>query len=170
MRLVFAVAFLLLVAMPTESQQGFNLSRDGNGMLEACTHLLNGFDSPTLETTGSMVEYSHNTFKQGWCASHIQTMREMVVYDQLQVAKTVAVLSGEKDPSVEELKAMVSGSAELTCIPDEVKIEQLTRVLVKWLRDNPARLHEPASILTVEAFHAGFACHETKSPVKQSPN
>jgi hypothetical protein len=51
----------------------------------------------------------------------------------------------------------------MTCIPNEVNQVQMARILVKWLRDHPERLHETDAFLTVDAFHNAFPCQaETK--------
>src|SRR5579859_6570210 len=75
------------------------LPRDGNGLLEFCGHVVDALDSPNSQlgpvgqgaVAGSIV-YAHNMFKEGWCMGHLQTMREMIVFWQVQVAKTVAIL------------------------------------------------------------------------------
>jgi hypothetical protein len=55
--------------------------------------------------------------------------------------------------------------AEMTCIPSEVNQAQLARILVKWLRDHPERLHEQDFLLTFNALHEAFPCQaEAKRP------
>ncbi|MDO6825611.1 Rap1a/Tai family immunity protein [Marinobacter sp. 1_MG-2023] len=44
------------------------------------------------------------------------------------------------------------------CIPQEVAFGQKVRVLVKYLRDNPATLHEPQVLLVIKAFRESFPC------------
>jgi hypothetical protein len=97
-------------------------------------------------------------YEQGWCAAHLQTIREMIVFWQIQVVKTVAILNGDTNPSAAELNQVVSKTSDMTCIPNEVNLPQMARVLVKWLRDHPERLHEPISILSMDAFHGAFPC------------
>lgn len=45
-----------------------------------------------------------------------------------------------------------------SCMPDAVTAFQATLVVRKWLQDNPARLHESASVLIPEAFAAAWPC------------
>jgi hypothetical protein len=164
MRLTVVIAFVFLVASPVHGQG--KIPKDGNDMLEFCGHVVDALNNPASQV-GSSVEYAQNTFKQGWCAGHLQSMREMIVYWQIQVAKTIAILSGDQNPSVDSLNQLVSTNPSMTCIPTEVNMAQMARILVKWLRDHPERLHEPVSILTVDAFHDAFACHaEPKKPTK----
>jgi hypothetical protein len=164
MRLTLVIVFVFLAASPVQAQD--KIPKDGNDMLEFCSHVVDALDNPASQT-GSSIEYAHNTFKQGWCAGHLQTIREMIVFWQIQVAKTVAILSGDQNPSVDTLTQTVSATPDMTCIPDEVNMAQMARILVKWLRDHPERLHERVSILTLDAFHYSFACHaEPKKPTK----
>jgi hypothetical protein len=44
------------------------------------------------------------------------------------------------------------------CIPEKVPPLQLARVVVKWLREHPEKLHEPISGLVTDAINAGFPC------------
>ena len=59
-----------------------------------------------------------------------------------------------------------------TCIPDEASIGQLARVLVKWLREHPERLHELKSFLVIEALRDNFPCaisKEVSKPAAEKP-
>ncbi len=164
MRPMLILAFVFLVAAPLHAQD--KIPKDGNDMLEFCSHVVDALDNPASQV-GSSVEYARNTFKQGWCAGHLQTIREMIIFWQVQVAKTVTIMSGDQNPSSDALKKTISTTPDMTCIPDEVNMAQMARILVKWLRDHPERLHERVSILTLDAFHDAFACHaDTKKPPK----
>ena len=41
-------------------------------------------------------------------------------------------------------------------IPDGVSVAQIARVLVKWLREHPERLHETKNLLVMDALNDGF--------------
>lgn len=60
-------------------------------------------------------------------------------------------------PNVEALKRNAP-----YCIPEKVSNEQLVRVVVKWLSDNPARLHEDADFHVFFAFSKAFPCRDAK--------
>lgn len=45
-----------------------------------------------------------------------------------------------------------------TCFPEKAPILQLARVLVKWLREHPARLHESVYGLANDASKEAFPC------------
>jgi hypothetical protein len=44
------------------------------------------------------------------------------------------------------------------CSPDNIHALQLARVAIKYMEDNPARLHEPFSSLAIEAFRKAWPC------------
>ena len=46
----------------------------------------------------------------------------------------------------------------IACFPDKAPTGELARVLVKWLRYHPERLHEGKSFLAIEAFRSAFSC------------
>ena len=48
------------------------------------------------------------------------------------------------------------------CIPDGVSSDQLVRVVIKYLEDHPAELHEQELVLTVLAFREAFPCPEAE--------
>jgi Rap1a immunity proteins len=144
------------------AQESFEFPKNGSGVLEFCTAALNAADSPSP----SSHPFLEGT-KAGWCAGHLQTMRFMIVFWQIQVANTIALSAGVENSSGEELKNVMTTSSDNTCIPDEVDSLQMTRVLVKWLRDHPERLHENPDLLTLDAFHDAFPCH---APAAKKPN
>lgn len=46
----------------------------------------------------------------------------------------------------------------LWCLPGEVSTEQTIRVVVKYLKENPADLHRPAVALVAVALASAFPC------------
>jgi len=46
------------------------------------------------------------------------------------------------------------------CPPSNASAGQAVRVVVKYLRDNPERLHMPASVLVTDAIRSSFPCKE----------
>jgi len=52
--------------------------------------------------------------------------------------------------------------ARYFCFPHGVTPDQAVRVVVKWLGDHPARLHEDAIKLIVDALKENFPCHKDR--------
>jgi hypothetical protein len=59
-----------------------------------------------------------------------------------------------------QIESAVRGEIAPTffCIPRAVNAEQQMRVVIQWLRANPAKHHEPAAILLGFAFRDAFPC------------
>ena len=54
-------------------------------------------------------------------------------------------------------------SAQLICPPLEgVKMRQLNRVVIKYLEDNPGKLHEESIFLVIDAFATAFPCQGSR--------
>ena len=51
---------------------------------------------------------------------------------------------------------------QVVCAPAGVTNDQAARVVLKFLRDNPQRLHEHRVVLTVEALVRAFPCPPKK--------
>jgi hypothetical protein len=46
----------------------------------------------------------------------------------------------------------------LLCFPDEVETGQIMKILLKYIRDNPAEAHQRTDILLVNALRQAFPC------------
>lgn len=44
------------------------------------------------------------------------------------------------------------------CVPEKAQLGQLTRVVVKYLEDNPSELHNHEAFLIAFAFSASYSC------------
>ena len=63
--------------------------------------------------------------------------------------------------SIVNLLPPMKGHAPVTnqvCPPDKVSIQQLELVVVKWLKENPAKLNYAASSLVLGALNEAFPC------------
>jgi hypothetical protein len=45
-----------------------------------------------------------------------------------------------------------------SCPPREARPDQLAKVLLKFVEQNPEKLHHPPEILVIHAFRAGWPC------------
>jgi len=137
---VFLYPFLLLLPLSSEPQQLDFWKTEP---------IFSNTVPPALSTSGSSAPFPRTgdtwgiqMMKQGWCAGHVQTMRNMTTFWQIQAVKTVALLNGEMNPSVEELTHLMTKALDFSCTPRAAKDPQLLRVVVKWLRDHPETVHE----------------------------
>ena len=46
------------------------------------------------------------------------------------------------------------------CLPQSVTISQSSRIIVKWLKDHPNKLHEDETILIFLALYQSFPCNK----------
>jgi hypothetical protein len=75
--------------------------------------------------------------------------------DGAAVGSTRASAYYDKDG---DLKFDKSRKLFLPCTPDGVTALQVTDVVIKYLRENPAQRHLPAASLVVDALHHAFPC------------
>jgi hypothetical protein len=55
-------------------------------------------------------------------------------------------------------KTPTQGAAVPFCIPDDVEDGQLVRVVLKYIRDNPAEAHKRTPLLIMRAFGKAYPC------------
>ena len=110
---------------------GSTFAEDGNGLLEDCQKYLG--DEQYSSYTDSL--------KAGICAGYL-----------LGVTDTVELW--------DQWVAMWEASKKTHCLPEAAEFDQLAKVVVKYLEDNPADLHLNASFLVQLAFMEAFPCTE----------
>lgn len=104
----------------------------GNTLLKQCSDLI------------SMIETRkdpHNPFDVGTCSGYLKGIRETNELHRI-FAKELGV-----EPST-----------LLFCTPNEVSVEQLARIVVKFLKENPEQLHAHEMHLAWEALYKAFPC------------
>jgi hypothetical protein len=65
------------------------------------------------------------------------------------------------------MRGWVDGSVGIAplCVPYEASsAEQITRIVVKYLREHPERLHEHPNFLMLSALHEAFPCAPRAAP------
>jgi hypothetical protein len=106
---------------------------DGNMLLDRCGELVKAIDNPT---------YNADQGKMMYCLGFIEGF-----YATMSVQRTISSTSYEQYKNMSVMGIL---------IPADVTREQLTRVLVKWLKDNPKSLNEDADMLTFAALIQAF--------------
>ncbi len=93
-----------------------------------------------------------------WCAGYLQAVQDIQVQNEVSLA--VIAMTGVKLAGPDKATQYAFDTLRGACIPDNAPLIQLARVLVKWLRDHPERLHEPKVILTTAALRDAFLCQQ----------
>jgi hypothetical protein len=123
---------------------------DGNGLLKECRAYTNLLNLPNAQDTNDpdvLRAMARGDFANGaHCLGYITG----VVDDHFNCQTNVASSTAAFDP------------AKHFCLPDGVTPNQTVRVVVKWLEDHPARLHESAVELVLGALRENFPCHKNR--------
>jgi len=105
---------------------------DGNFLLKSCKESIAIFEGVTLS--------SNQAYLAGFCSGKISGFRNSGMYAR-----------GFTDGEIEKL---------WFCIPPEIKAEQMTRIVIKHLQDNPETLHKSAPELLLSLFIKAFPCNK----------
>jgi hypothetical protein len=157
---IIAALILCLAALSNSAQQNGDLPKDGNGLLTACNAVIQTVDSPTTINGAKGDEFALITERVGWCVGYLQAVidagfrkeTEFAIFSPLGVT-----LSGPE----KERQAAAKFLRGFYCVPTNVTVLQVSRVVVKYLRDHPERLHETPGILVHAAMHDAFPVPET---------
>ena len=132
--LALLITVLLLVAAPNGGAQGFST---GSDFLERC-QLAVGPVPDNLEQQAGYLEVS------AWCGGLIEG-----------VLSTEAFYTGLKGV---DLPPELAPSCNFFEPPDTATYNQIYRVVIKYLEENPEEMHGPAGLLTIEALIEAFPC------------
>ena len=146
------------------------LPRDGNGLLDSCNALIEAADNRAALTSLTGNNFAERLWQVDWCAGYLSAVQDVLVavhVNMMLMPATKVTLEGP-----EKVKAYWLDNLNVVCMPDDkIPILQMARVLVKWLREHPERLHELKGILTVAALRDAFPCEQpsAKETPKQNP-
>jgi hypothetical protein len=132
------------------------LPMDGNGLLDACGALVDFEDSPSSISSLNADRFTERTGQINWCAGYLSATQDMLgqSYANLIFMGAAGVTLAGPDKE----KHAVFDDFRGPCVPDNATLLQVARVLVKWLREHPERLHEPKGALTIASLHDAFPC------------
>jgi len=162
---ILALILFVCVVTPVGAQQKYDLPKDGNRLLDYCNVVVDLADSPGTLSSLSGDRLTDQMMKFSWCAGYLQALQEAASMTEVHLAIIGAMGVTLSGPDKQRAAAfeMLRG----TCLPEKAPILQLARVLVKWLREHPARLHEPVFLLTNDAFKETFPCAPV-TPAKEA--
>ena len=162
---------LLVCFLPSCYAQKNGYPTDGNKLLDACSVLVEAADNPTTITSLSGDRFTETMSQFSWCAGYLEGIHDTLI--QNQVTLGLMGMMGMTLTGSDEKKAWAVEHLHGACIPDKAPILQIARVLVKWLREHPARLHESKGVLTTAALQEEFACRPPtprKRPTQRQRN
>jgi len=162
--------FLFFACIPTSAyaQQKGNLPRDGNGLLDACSVMVDAADNPSYLTSLSGDRFTEKMGQFQWCAGYLEGIRDLLV--QIHVNLMMMPLTKVTLEGPDKAKAYWLDNLNVACVPDDkVPVLQLSRVVIKWLREHPERLHELKGILTIAALRDAFPCQQASPSQEPSP-
>ncbi len=112
---------------------------------------------------GNLLAYDGNSILQH-CKSHLQAIEDLPIRPDglVDVPNTSSGLCVGYTAGVLDTHAQWEQdlNVKTVCKPEAVRTNQLIRVTVKYLENNPDRLHYFAASLVKEAFEEAFPCSE----------
>ena len=154
MRMLSLILFASLVPVVYAQEKGF--PTDGNGLLEFCSAVIDAADSPSSISSLSKERFTEKIGQLDWCSGYLEATQEVLMQNDVNLS--VVAMAGITLIGPDKAKKYSFDSLRFACVPDRAPVAQLARVLVKWLREHPERLHEGRSILTMAAFKDAFPC------------
>jgi Rap1a immunity proteins len=140
---------------------------DGNGLLDACSVVVESADSPSSFSSLSANKFAEKMGQLDWCAGYLQAVHDMNIQNDVNLA--FLGMLGVTLQGPDKIKQYAFDSLRGACIPDKAPILQLARVLVKWLREHPERLHELSMTLTTAAMKDAFPCKDLNTQDTAKP-
>ena len=165
MKGLVVICLVVCILAPVYAQPN-SFPTDGNGLLDACSVLVNSADTPPSLSTLTSEKFPERMSILSWCAGYLDAIQGMLVKSDVDLA--LIGMSGVTFVGPDKAKQFAFDTLKGACIPDKVPVLQLARVLVKWLREHPERLHESKVLLTLAALKEAFPCEQSvpKEPVK----
>lgn len=161
---ILTVAFAAVVLSASAlSQSKSAFPSDGNDLLNYCGEVVNYLDSPAPQAD------DEKELKFGWCVGYLQATDDRI--ENWRIAGAIQVMTYQKDGKPAPSHMWADENFANTCIPGTAPMAQLARIVVKWLREHPERLHESKSVLVMDALRDAFPCEAPiKPPVVAKPD
>lgn len=137
---ISALFLFACVLTPVYAQQKFSFPKDGNGLLDYCGVVVALADSPTSIDSLNGDRFTEKMGQFNWCAGYLGATQDIFLQNFVNIG--VFGMAGLTLGGPDKLKQYALDTLRGPCIPDNATVLQLARVLVKWLREHPERLHE----------------------------
>jgi hypothetical protein len=156
---LFLLALTIALSTTAHAKQ---LPSDGNGLLDACSVMVDFADNQTAAAALSNDKLTEKLAQLDWCAGYLQGTED--VFEHNFISLGILAMAGLKFDGPDKLQQYALDTLNGPCFPGKAPVLQLARVLVKWLREHPERLHEPKGVLTIAAFMDAFHCDHAATP------
>lgn len=139
--ILLSIAMLALTQPSTAQEE--KVEHDGNYLLKNCIQAIRSLDGDNLDPIQGMRSTFCLGYINGFLGSHM-------------------------------LSVSLAGSQPLFCTPKDgvkrggVLVGQVARIIVKWFKSHPEKLHLDADMLTLIAIRTAFPC-ETDDPERMQP-
>ena len=140
---------LLALLMFADVALGQSLNQwkgDGNALLLRCSAAELGTDDSTKKLTNAEAID---------VASCIAYMQGIIEFDEASSALVIPHVACSK---MKDEKGCTPYVRQTICIPEGVTVGRLARVVMKWLREHPEKLHYRASMVAYAAIYEAFPC------------
>jgi len=128
--LLLSVVFLLISGSCVVAQDDWKA--DGSSLLKKCSLAVRIFDGEKLSSTDAV--------DGGICTGYLRGSHDTDFMVQML----------EEHQKITLMKH--------ACVPSNSSTEQIVRIVVTYLRDNPERLNMPGSVLVTDAIRSAFPC------------
>jgi hypothetical protein len=152
--------FVLFACVLSPAVYARDLPKDGNDLLEYCSAMVDVADNPSNLAAITGDKLTEKIGQVDWCAGYLAAVQDLLIQVHVNLAIIVTMGVTLEGPDI-QTKQYALNQLRIACVPDEnVRILQLGRVLIKWLREHPERLHEPKTILATDALRDSFPCQQ----------
>ena len=104
------------------------------------------------------VHYSDGNLLQEVCSEAIKLFDSRDEADVFNAGNCFGYIRAANDM----YEVMVNNSNRTICIPSGISGKQLIRIVDKYLKEHPEKLHNVATLLVYEAFQESFPCTEQR--------
>lgn len=94
----------------------------------------------------------------GKCRYAEADFKKLTSADLTDLTACLGYISGVADGYTIGVVASAGERTMLCDVPDEVTLKEMALIVLHYGRENPAELHQPASIMILKALNKSFPC------------
>jgi hypothetical protein len=135
-KLILSILVCFILFIPTKAY-----SISGNKWLETCEIKLKAYP------VGEMV-----------CEYYLFGLADMGKDLERLNTETLKLVQERNPVNEQTLNTLKGFISPQLCIPSTVSPEQLKKIMIKWLNENPKELHIPLTLSFLNSMHESFPC------------